>query len=141
FVEELDRSTRWFLLMDFAACALQIAMIGFEIVVAELSFQLLKNIIYIGAMVTQLFLFYWLGNEVLLESSGIANAIWESPWYECNNSAKKTLLQIMVRSQRPLKLSVGVFYHMSTQTMLTILKSSYTYTAVMRQIYSRKLTY
>lgn len=50
----------------------------------------------------------------------VANAIWESDWFEYSDELKKTLALVMLRCQKPLTLSVGPFYHMSTQTALSV---------------------
>lgn len=88
-------------------------------------------------MLIQLFLFYWHANEIMfeviiksrckfsilhtiLQSVEIAKAIWESDWFEYSEDIKKSLMLVMCRSQTPLTLSVGPFYHMSTETALSV---------------------
>lgn len=50
----------------------------------------------------------------------VSKAIYGSEWYNCSERSKKTLQIMMMRSQKPLTLSVGPFYVMSTETALIV---------------------
>lgn len=50
----------------------------------------------------------------------IADALYQSRWYDCGQNTKKIVQIMMMRAQRPLTISVGPFYVMSTETALVV---------------------
>nr|XP_022917715.1 odorant receptor 49b-like [Onthophagus taurus] len=120
YIKTLDSAMRILMLFDFSVASLQMAMLGIQIVVVGFGWQQLFVLEYLSAMFVQLFLFYWHANEIILESIGIASAIWDSDWMNYTTSVKKSLMLVMMRAQKPLTLSVGPFYIMSTQTALSV---------------------
>lgn len=59
---------------------------------------------YLIAIVLQVFAFYWHANEVREQSLQIAEAAYNGPWIDVNNSVKKKLLLISLNAQRPLEV-------------------------------------
>ncbi|KAI7815190.1 Odorant receptor Or26 [Rhyzopertha dominica] len=138
YVHKLDNALRFLMLLDFAECSLQIAAIAFYVIVSGFSLKILFAAEYLSAMLYQLYVFYYTANDVILESTAISTAIWTSKWYECTPKIKNLLSMIMLRAQKPLTLSVGPFYVMSTGTAIKILRTSASYVAFFRQVYARK---
>ncbi|GJQ70816.1 hypothetical protein Trydic_g743 [Trypoxylus dichotomus] len=138
YVKDLDKSMSRLMLIDFAVASMQMATLGLQMIVSGVGWQQLFALEFLVAMLIQLFLFYWHANEIILQSVKIATSIWESDWFEYDEQIKKSLMLVMLRSQKPLTLSVGPFYSMSTETALTILRAAYSYVAVIRQMYVRK---
>ncbi|RZB40219.1 7tm 6 domain containing protein [Asbolus verrucosus] len=73
------------------------------------------------AIFTQIFLYCWFGNEVVLkvnylESGKIYYSLYVSNWYECPESFKKDLLFFMHRAQKPIILFVGNMFPVSLTT-------------------------
>lgn len=50
----------------------------------------------------------------------IADSLWETDWHDCSKKVKRSINFVIMRSQKPLKLTVGEFYTMSIQTALTV---------------------
>ncbi|XP_011869942.1 PREDICTED: putative odorant receptor 85d isoform X1 [Vollenhovia emeryi] len=72
-------------------------------------------IIFTFCMFVQIFIYCWAGNEVMLKSTGLGEAVFEMDWILMTISERKDLLMIMKRSTKPIKF---------TSTFL-ILKTSY----------------
>ncbi|KAI7815191.1 Odorant receptor Or27a [Rhyzopertha dominica] len=138
YIHKLDNALRFLMLLDFAECSLQMAAIAFYVTASGFSLKILFAVEYLSAMLYQLYIFYYTANDVILESTAISTAIWTSKWYECTPKVKNLLRVIMLRAQRPLTLSVGPFYVMSTETAINILRTAASYVAFFRQVYARK---
>ena len=51
----------------------------------------------------------------LLQSMAIKDAAYASPWYKLSPSNRKIIQMIIMRSQRPVVLSIGGFYALSLE--------------------------
>lgn len=58
----------------------------------------------------------------MFKSLAISDAIYESPWYEQSEAAKKLLLIMLMRAQKPFTLTIGPFNPMTTETVLMVRK-------------------
>ncbi|XP_064215124.1 odorant receptor Or1 isoform X2 [Tribolium castaneum] len=86
---------------------------------------------YQVAIFTQIFLYCWFGNEVVLKSAKLYYSAYESRWYECPQSFKKDLLFFMQRTQKPIVLFVGKMFP------ITILRSSWAYFMALRKVHDK----
>lgn len=59
------------------------------------------------------------------QSMKIADFLWSTNWYRYSAKAKSSIVFIIMRSQKPLKLTVGKFYTMSMQTALSVNANSF----------------
>lgn len=57
---------------------------------------------------------------IWFQSQNISKSVWESGWLDCNKRECQTLHIVMMRAQKPLTLSVGSLYVMSTETALKV---------------------
>ncbi|EDS40323.1 odorant receptor [Culex quinquefasciatus] len=73
-----------------------------------------------------IFTFYWHANELREESMGIAEAAYDAPWVELDDSMKKKLLLFIARAQQPLE-AIGNVYAMTLAMFQSRLNASYSY--------------
>lgn len=116
--------------------------------VSEISFLTSMLIIYLLAMLTELYMYCWFGNEIMykvvnrdiqnslnsfywngfFQSLNIGDACYLSEWYDCSESAKNELLIIMQRTRKPLKITTLGLSTLSlatfTSVSIVLLKSS-----------------
>ncbi|KAI7815349.1 Odorant receptor Or29 [Rhyzopertha dominica] len=139
FVGDVNRLISMLMFLNFITGSVQMGPILFEVVVANTSFMhQMANFSVLVTAITQMLLFYWHGNEIMMESQKIAKSIWESGWLYCNRRLCQTLHIVMMRAQKPLTLTVGPFYVMSTQTALLILKGIYSIATLFRYVYTHQ---
>lgn len=102
-------------------------------------------IFYLLAMLTELYMYCWFGNEIMhkvcdssfakyfnislhwstfFQSYNIGDACYLSEWYDCSESAKKNLLTIMQRTRKPLKITTFGFATLSLTTFTSVSISS-----------------
>ncbi|XP_011146335.1 odorant receptor 46a-like isoform X2 [Harpegnathos saltator] len=90
-------------------------------------------IIYTICMFVQIYVYCWSGNEVILKSANIGDAVYQMDWPALSVSEKKNLLMIMKRSTVPIKFTSSFLITLSLQSYSNILKTSYsTYNVLQR---------
>ncbi|CAK9820172.1 Odorant receptor 94b [Anthophora quadrimaculata] len=95
--------------------------------------QILSAIFFMIAAFIQIFYFCWHGNETKLKSLEISNTIFASNWMSLNESSKKILLTIMLRSMKPIELSSAFIFPINLESFKNLLKSSYSIFNVIQQ--------
>nr|XP_015833047.1 PREDICTED: odorant receptor 43a isoform X8 [Tribolium castaneum] len=68
------------------------------------------------------------------KSSKIPYSAFESDWTGAPIEAKKNLLIFILRTQKPIKMSAINLFSLSLETFTTILRTSWSYFAVLRQV-------
>ncbi|XP_011705227.1 PREDICTED: odorant receptor Or2-like, partial [Wasmannia auropunctata] len=84
-------------------------------------------------MFVQIFIYCWAGNEVMLKSTGLGEAIYHMDWILMTISEQKDLLMIMKRSTRPIKFTSSFLVTLSLESYGNILKASYSAFNVLQQ--------
>ncbi|XP_072761983.1 odorant receptor 13a-like isoform X1 [Anoplolepis gracilipes] len=92
-----------------------------------------KLVIYTFCMFVQIFVYCWAGNEVILKSTTLSEAIYEINWTSVTISEQKDLLMIMKRSTRPIKFTSSFLVTLSLESYTNILKTSYSAFNVLQQ--------
>ncbi|CAL1676368.1 unnamed protein product [Lasius platythorax] len=82
--------------------------------------------IYTGAMLAQIFIYCWFGNEVKTKSLQLANNIYNKvEWPVLSNSCKKDLVLIMKRSTIPIEFNSMYILTLNLDSFVALLKMSY----------------
>nr|QHN69136.1 odorant receptor 8 [Sirex nitobei] len=135
FSSWIDSILSQIIFIKFFVYSVTICFTGMQVVMTGLSFKLLKLGAYLGAMMIQILLYYWYGNELMLESTKMSEGLYESEWYVFDKRNRQILLGMIMRSQRPLYLTAGQFYNVTLETFLSFLGGSYSYFALIKQLY------
>ncbi|XP_011695163.1 PREDICTED: odorant receptor Or1-like [Wasmannia auropunctata] len=90
-----------------------------------LSLEFAWSFSYLGCMLMQIYLYCWFGNEVTLKSTEIGSAIYEMDWPMLPTDLMKTLLVIITRAKRPIKITSGYIVTLSNESFMKIIKISY----------------
>ncbi|KAL0112603.1 hypothetical protein PUN28_012117 [Cardiocondyla obscurior] len=85
----------------------------------------LTLLVYTIGMFIQIYMYCWSGNEVILKSTSLGNAIYCMNWPLLSSNERKELLIIMLRSSIPLKFTSSFLITLSLQSYSNILKTSY----------------
>ncbi|EFN79916.1 Odorant receptor 46a, isoform A [Harpegnathos saltator] len=73
-------------------------------------------VIYTICMFVQIYVYCWSGNEVILKSTNVGDAIYHTDWPLLTISEKKDLLMIMIRSTIPIKFTSSFLITLSLQS-------------------------
>nr|WCF43342.1 chemosensory receptor OR42 [Spodoptera frugiperda] len=97
------------------------------------SVRLITSVAFFVAMILQLGMQCLTGNELTLQAERISDAIMQCKWERIPPSQRRLLLIMMMRAQRPLRLTAAGFTHMDNACFLAIMKAAYSYYAVLSQ--------
>ncbi|XP_060534062.1 odorant receptor 9a-like [Cylas formicarius] len=133
FVTNLNESMKYIVLLEYLLNSLNVATVSVQLIVTKAA----SPIFFLGFLFAQIFVLGWSANEIKVQSAALANALYASRWPDQPEFAQKLILVMIVRSQRPLELTIGPFDAMTTQTALRILKASYSYITLMKNNYDQ----
>ncbi|XP_049789891.1 uncharacterized protein LOC126195356 [Schistocerca nitens] len=89
---------------------------------------------YMFAIFGELLLYCWFGDKLMSECENLTLAVYDAATslHECSTSIKRSLLLLMLRSQRPLCISAAGFFPLSRESFVAILNLSYSFFAILR---------
>ncbi|XP_014297132.2 uncharacterized protein LOC103577208 [Microplitis demolitor] len=132
-IDELNECFSSSMLMQLFASFSMICLTGFQAVLgATTKTSLIKFVLYLGAAFSQLLYWCWFGNELLYEKVTLLTSQWTSGWEnELDSNIQPLLIVSMIKTMRPLELHAGAFFIMSMETFISIIKSSYSFFALL----------
>lgn len=135
-INMIENTFSYGIFVQFLASIAVICLTGFQmLVVSPASAEFVLLFFYFACMMCQVILYCWYGNEIMFESGGIVEACYMSNWQEADPKYKKVLIIMMERSKRVIFLTAGKFFILSLTTLVMIVKSSYSYFAVLQRLY------
>ncbi|XP_058814370.1 odorant receptor Or2-like [Topomyia yanbarensis] len=137
YVAKLNSFVTYICLVELVSFGTMLCALLFLLVIIENHAQIVIVMAYIFMMVSQIFAFYWHGNELREESMAIALAAYSGPWFELDTVVRKKLLMIILRAQRPLKITVGNVFPLTLEMFQSLLNASYSYFTLLRRVYKR----
>ncbi|XP_023310818.1 odorant receptor 30a-like [Anoplophora glabripennis] len=85
------------------------------------------SVSYLMGVFFQMCLLYYNCNELIVESLEIPNSIFRSNWYELPQAVQRSLLIVIMRTQKPLEMKIGKLYAMSNDLIVGFVKAGFTY--------------
>ncbi|XP_011882709.1 PREDICTED: odorant receptor 13a-like isoform X2 [Vollenhovia emeryi] len=134
FAETIEDSFNMMLLMQMLGCSVQVcfqclqafmALLGEmdEIFIYKISFLTL----YVTYILIQLYMYCYIGEQLLVESTKIAYAAYDCSWYNLSAREARLLMIIMCRARSPLHITAGPFCSFNRELYSEILKRSVAY--------------
>ncbi|XP_018309037.1 odorant receptor Or2-like [Mycetomoellerius zeteki] len=81
----------------------------------------------------ELYMYAWPADKVISTSSDIASAVYNSLWYDDNLTMQKILIHIILRSQRPVAISIpGALPNLSMNYYASYISTVFSYMAFVR---------
>ncbi|XP_055600381.1 odorant receptor Or2-like [Uranotaenia lowii] len=136
YVREMNSMVTYICLVEFLSFGLMLCALLFLFNIIEHMAQFIIVAAYIFMIISQIFAFYWHGNEIREESVAIAEAAYSGYWVELHPSVRRKLLLIILRAQKPLQITVGNIYPMTLEMFQSLLNASYSYFTLLRRVYS-----
>ncbi|XP_018302605.1 odorant receptor 4-like [Mycetomoellerius zeteki] len=96
---------------------------------------ILKSIFAYLAIIVEIFILCFAGEYLNLKSKSIADAAYESLWYNLSSNKKKIISFIILRSQKQLVITAGKITNLSLETFTSIIKASASYVSVLHAMY------
>ncbi|XP_060530732.1 odorant receptor Or2-like isoform X2 [Cylas formicarius] len=127
-VEELNDSLKSIMLLEYSVASVLLAALLFQ-VMANIGVEF--NIYVFFILSCQLMAMAWNCNEIIIQSTGLASALYESRWYQHSQQVKVIVHLMLVRCQKPLNLTIGPFGPMTANDGVSRLKLAYSFVSVM----------
>nr|WJJ63312.1 odorant receptor 12 [Pachyrhinus yasumatsui] len=132
YVEYFNDSMNALMTFDFLQSSLQFATVFAQVLADQITPVLIACVgFYVLGMLVRLFLYYHYANEVIILSGKLAVAVWNINWYDQPHNVKCMMLVFMLRAQKSLQLQIGPFGVMSLDSLIAILKATYSYVTLM----------
>ncbi|KAJ0177826.1 hypothetical protein K1T71_006699 [Dendrolimus kikuchii] len=96
------------------------------------SVDFVSMILYICCILTEVFLFCYIGNEITHESVILVESAYMMDWLEVPVTHRKNLIVFMERIKKPITLIAGLLIPLSNGTFISIVRSSYTFYAFLK---------
>ncbi|RZC42564.1 7tm 6 domain containing protein, partial [Asbolus verrucosus] len=137
FADNANQFYNWLLLVQFFVGGVSIGLSMFQLtLVIPLSTEFYMLLTYGGAVLVQGFMYCWFGNEIEVKSNVLSYAVFECDWTGLPPEIMKNFIILVLRLQRPLKIAALNLFYLSLATYVKILKTSWSYFALLRQVNS-----
>ncbi|XP_026670822.1 uncharacterized protein LOC108626688 [Ceratina calcarata] len=122
-------------LVQFFFNILVICFVGFVLMTSlgteEMVTVVFKCLPYYITINFEALILCYTGEYLSSNSETIGWVAYNSNWYELSIKENRTLLLLILRSQRPLSLTIGKFMNLSLETFANMLKASASYISVL----------
>ncbi|XP_040175324.1 odorant receptor 49b-like, partial [Anopheles arabiensis] len=79
------------------------------------------------------FSFSYLGTELIEQSEAVADAIFHSKWYTQKLNRQKDMCFLMMRANKPVKLTAAKLFVVTRDSFTQVIKQAYTIFTLMSQ--------
>nr|WPO56471.1 odorant receptor [Leucinodes orbonalis] len=122
-------------LFNIVTSSVLICLSGFIItMVADVSI-VISFVTFLFMNLSQISLLCFFGDMLMLSSTRVSSAVYNSLWYETDTRTKKSMLLILMRAQKPCKLTACKFADLNLSAFTTILSRSWSYFALLKTMY------
>ncbi|XP_076237967.1 odorant receptor 115 [Calliopsis andreniformis] len=137
FAETIEKCFNMMLLLQMLGCTMQLCFQCFQVIMSIgeanefLIFQIFFLLLYVVYVMVQLYLYCYVGEKLLIESTEIAEAVYDCEWYNLSPRDAKLLIIIIQRARLPLQVTAGKFCSFTLVLYSQILKTSMGYISVL----------
>ncbi|XP_043287803.1 odorant receptor 13a-like isoform X1 [Venturia canescens] len=146
--EELNRragmiedSFNFMLLVQVVNCSILFCFQGYVIITTFLEgltgdeefpfLQMMFFICFASTGIIHLFVYCWASDLLVVESTSLSYAAYESQWYLLKPNEARSLMMLTYRARIPLEITAGKFVGFSLELFTTIMKTSMGYLSVL----------
>ncbi|CAK9833705.1 Odorant receptor 13a [Anthophora retusa] len=138
FAETIESCFNMMLLIQMLGCTIQLCFQCFQAIMSidgEIDeyfiLQIIFLLLYVIYVMLQLFLYCYVGERLSVESVEIANAAYNTEWYNLSPRNARLLIIIIRRARLPLQITAGRFGSFTLLLYSQILKTSMGYISVL----------
>ncbi|XP_020706849.2 odorant receptor 13a-like [Athalia rosae] len=133
FSDKLNRLFSPIMLCQVLASNLIICLVGLQMT-STLTDEgkVLKYFAYLMMALYQLMMFCLPGDDLINQSSAVSDAAYSTNWYLATESFKADVIFVIVRGQKPSRITAGKFNVMCMEHFGTVLSASMSYFMVLR---------
>ncbi|XP_072760022.1 uncharacterized protein [Anoplolepis gracilipes] len=132
---ELANMINFVLLIQLFFISILLCIMGFQFLIAlkvKDTGMMTQSLMVQSAFLTQLMMYSFIGHYLKSQMEEIALSIYQTTWYEFPAKITKNLLFILMQSDSPVSFQAGNFITVNLSTLVSILKTSFSYLSVLR---------
>ncbi|XP_034180496.2 odorant receptor 22c-like [Osmia lignaria lignaria] len=127
--------------MQLLTSGIKICLSGFAVINNNTSAELVKAVIYLIGMTTQLLLWCCPGEILIQESQQVGEiAYLNVPWYKLPPIYRRQLLLIILRSQKHCSITAITFQRLSFRTLTSVFNTAASYFTLLRQMQETRMS-
>ncbi|KAF5296203.1 hypothetical protein FQA39_LY12657 [Lamprigera yunnana] len=129
---------------DFMFCRFMTAVGAICLSIFIVNFQpenMLTGVTYFLAHMVEIFIYCFLGNEIIIQSSKLSEVVFHCGWHLLTTTKdkeiQKALSMMILRSQKPTSISIGGFGSLTLEIYIKLVKFSFSIYTVLSKVVSR----
>ncbi|CAO1410927.1 unnamed protein product [Diamesa serratosioi] len=136
FAKKLEETLSYLMLVISIVTTATVCFLTFHLsIVSEDFFGGIKITIFILVVQKDFLMFSYFGTKLMHESAGVGIEISNLPFYNIHSTKiQKYLILIMLRSQQPIGVTVGKFYHLNLKSFSEACNTILKYFTVLRKV-------
>ncbi|XP_065369646.1 odorant receptor 49b [Calliphora vicina] len=135
YIETVNRLTTFIFMLEFIAFGTLLCALLFLLIIVDSSAQALIVCAYITMIFAQILALYWYANELMEQNLQIAEAAYDTEWFNFKIPVQKNILLLILRAQKPCSIKVGNMYLMTLELFQALLNASYSYFTLLKRVY------
>ncbi|XP_046598492.1 odorant receptor 49b-like [Neodiprion lecontei] len=128
----IERLTKIIFLTQLIGSTYILSAVGFKLTGNDQDKFKYSSQIVIG--VVQLLICNWPPHDLMTESEAIADAAYFVPWYQWPSDLQKSIQIVILRAQKPVRLTAGKFMYLSLETFASMVSSAVSFFTVLRSL-------
>uniref|UniRef100_A0A1A9WER3 Odorant receptor n=1 Tax=Glossina brevipalpis TaxID=37001 RepID=A0A1A9WER3_9MUSC len=133
--ETINELTTYTYLVEFLAFGAMLCAMLFLLIIVETIGQMIIIGIYIFMIFSQSVIMYYYANELYDQSLLVAEAAYDSDWFDFNVMTQKILHLLILRAQKPCAILIGKIYPMNLEMLQSLLNTTYSYFTLLKRLY------
>ncbi|XP_059056251.1 odorant receptor 4-like [Achroia grisella] len=122
-------------LYNISASSLMICLTLFNATIIKDTALVLSFFVFLCVTYLQIYFLCYFGNIISDSSVGIADGVYNSKWYMMDAAIGRHLILVMMRSQKPCKLTAFGFTDIDLNVFMRILSNAWSYFALLKTFY------
>ncbi|XP_028045654.1 odorant receptor Or2 [Monomorium pharaonis] len=112
-----------------------LSVLGYQIINnTENISGLVKPVAYLNGLLINIFFENWQGQKIIDSSEKVFESAYNAEWYNMPIAARKLLIMMMMKSEKPLMLRMGKIVVLSYITFNTVLRTASSYFMLLRSL-------
>ncbi|XP_073960377.1 putative odorant receptor 92a isoform X2 [Choristoneura fumiferana] len=117
--------------------AVEICVLGLTLMIGDWG-DIPGCLLFLSSVLLQIFMISVFGEKLITESTKISDSAYLCKWYEMNSRSKNTILLLMIRAQKPQRLSANKFSVICLKGFCKIISNSWSYFTILRTVYYKE---
>ncbi|XP_316697.2 putative odorant receptor 92a isoform X2 [Anopheles gambiae] len=130
----LDSILSLILLIQCIGCLLMLCLMLFYIT-RNHSLNVINIAVLLMSIFIEMLCFSYLGNQLTEENANISHSAFNCRWYDEPIVIRKYFLRIILQAHRKATITAGKFYNVNIVTFAQLIKTSYTYYMIMKEMF------